>query len=175
VLPRSARPKTLDQIVDYVRGLSEPERQQYFTKDGMREYSGLLELNRTVCRPHGMARFLFWDLVSREVKESGDRDALQFITAELQDRVCYQAAMAEIWLQSVEQQLAPPSPEQWARFREMQPQAQQLALNVLTDAQVRRLNGQLADRYTVAEDDVVRLFQENLRELLVPHPESAIS
>ncbi len=58
-----------------------------------------------------MARSLFWDLVSSEAKESGDRDTLQFITAELQDRVCYQAAMAEIWLQPVEQQLAPPSPE----------------------------------------------------------------
>ena len=139
-------PQGLDQVVEYVRGLPEPERQQYFTKDGMREYSGLLELDSTDCRPHGMARFLLWDLVSREVKESGDQDTLQFITTELQDRVCYQAAMAEIWLQSVEQQLAPPSPEQWARFREMQPQAKQLALNVLTGAQVRRLKGELADR-----------------------------
>ncbi len=56
----------------------------------------------------------------------------------------------------------------------MQPQDQQLALNVLTGVQVRRPKGELADRYTIAEDDVVQFFQDRLRELLVPHLESAI-
>ncbi len=45
---------------------------------------------------------------------------------------------------------------------------------MFTGAQVRRLKGELAARYTVAEDDVVQLFQERLRELLMPHLEGAI-
>ena len=56
-LPRSARQK-FDQLVEYVRNLSESEKQQYFTKEGMRDYSGLLELHIADSRPHGMARFL---------------------------------------------------------------------------------------------------------------------
>ncbi len=55
----------LEQILEYARGLPEPERKQYITKEGMREYSCLLELYDAEIRPHGLVRFLFWDAISR--------------------------------------------------------------------------------------------------------------
>ena len=163
----------LEQLAEYVRGLSESDRRQYFTKEGMREYACLLELGDFESRPYGMVRFLFGDIVSREVKDS-EEDALVFITEDLQAGVCHQASKAEVWLRSVEQQLAPPSLEQWARFRELDPPAQRLALNVLVGGQVRRMKEELAVRYAVEENNAVRHFEERFRELLVPQLEHAI-
>ena len=105
-----------------------------------------------------MVRFLLWEAVSRGARES-EGDALQLITGELRARICKQATQAEVWLLAVEHQLVPPSQEQWARFRELEPPARQLALNVLVGGQVRHLRGALAARYMVAEDDDEELFR----------------
>ena len=166
-------PQTLKQIIEYTRGLPESEGKQYFTKEGMREHSCLLELHDAESRPHGLVRFLLWEAVSREARKT-QRDAFQLITRELRARICKQATQAEVWLLAVEDQLVPPSQEQWARFREFEPPARQLVLNVLVGRQVRHLRGALAARYSVAEDDDEELFKNRLRELLVPHLEETI-
>ena len=142
--------------------MPEPERKQYFTKEGMREHACLLELHDAESRPHGLVRFLLWEAVSREARKT-ERDALQLITRELRARICKQATQAEVWLLAVEHQLVPPSQEQWARFRELEPPARQLALNVLVGRQVQHLRGALAARYSVSEDDDEELFKNRLR------------
>ena len=53
-------PQTLEQIIEYLRGLPEPERKQYFTKEGMREHACLLELHDAESSPYSLVRFLLW-------------------------------------------------------------------------------------------------------------------
>jgi hypothetical protein len=138
----------------------------------------MLELEHKLNRPHGLAKYIFWDFIAQELKETQSGETLDLMTAELVKKVCEHAAMAEVWLQLLEHQLAPPTEEQWARFQAMGKGAQMLAINVLTGAQARALTGKLVDRYAdhyaIDQQDLVEVFEACLRELLVPFLEESI-
>ncbi len=135
----------LSDTVDYVHSLSRAESLRYFSKEGQRERSGRLNFADDDSWPHDLARFLFWDFVAKDAVE--EQDKRQFITEELQAKVCREAAMVELWIAAVEPHIAPLTPEQRAHFCEMSPPAQELALNVLAGLQVRNYGERLARHF----------------------------
>ena len=156
-------PVRLNDIVDYVRSLSPTESREYFTKEGLREHTGLLNFTDEDSRPHDLAEFLFWDLVANDKEAAEEQNVLRFIKEELQAKVCREAAMAELWIAAVEPHAAPPTPEQWAQICEMCPPAQRLALNVLVGLQVQKYGESLAERFGEDKSDVAGVFKRRVR------------
>ena len=167
-------PEKLNDVVDYARGLSPTESREYFTKEGLREHTGLLNFTDEDSRPHDLAKFLFWDLVANDKEAAEERNVLQFDTEELQAKVCREAAKAELWVVAVEPHVAPPTLEQWARFCEMIPAAQRLALSVLVGLQVQKYGEILAERLGGGKGDVAEVFKPRVRELLEPQHERTV-
>jgi hypothetical protein len=148
-------PKRLADITEYVCNLSASDRSDYFTKQGMRDHSKTLDLRGDMeRRPHDMAVFLFWDVVSRESKEMLSGDVMQYITPELQTRVCGQASMDECWIRTVEHQLAPLTSELWAHLGSLRWETQKLALNVLAGIQAHSGREELSERNGMDRADV---------------------
>ena len=117
-----------------------------------------------------MATYLFWACVSQEAKsdpsvmEPWENQDDGFIAPELMAKASQQASMAELWLSAVEHQKASPTPEQWARFRDMGLEAQKLCVSLLSSKKASDMMGG-------SDDDALLTthFESQLRQLFVPY------
>ena len=150
--------------------MSQADREVFLSKPGPDQLADKLELKHEHGRPHAMATYLFWAFVSQEAKSDPsvvkpwENQDDGFIAPELMSKASQQASMAELWLSAVEHQKASPTPEQWARFRDMGSEAQKLCFSLLSLKKANDMMGGIEDEALLTTH-----FESQLRQLFVPY------
>ena len=111
-------------------------------------------------------------LVARWLTPSGQQrsasDGARIVAEETSPQLFRDSVSAERWVSEVAGQGADPSAEQWARFREMGPQAQRVALSLVACARPPEATERLTRAHSLDPADTelaVKLYRVRMKEL----------